>query len=503
MTETTLSRRRALAMTAGLATAAGMGASLASAETVTEGWPGTMPDYDSFATAVQSEAARWNIPGMTAAVLHNGERTLTSTGVTSLEYPSPVTPETRFQIGSITKTFTATVVMALVDDGLLDLDTPVWEWVPDLPIQRPDDFADLSLRHLLNHTTGFDGDYFFDEGDGDDALARSIARFDEVHPWTRPGEVVAYCNLAFGLAGRIVELATGMVYEDVVTERIFAPLGMESASFPSSEIATWPAASGHVLASREAGYQIPRPWQLPHSVNAAGGIVSTIDDLLSYAEMHLNDGSLGGNRVISEESAQEMRVLTSYLHEPDEGYGVGWNIVDLDGVPLVNHGGATNGFRAWLLTVPDHDFALAMLTNSDQGLHATDAVETWALRHYLGIEKAERTGIESDPAELDAVAGRYERHDATTDVWRVDDHLHIETQFAGDDEILVNTGWPIGDGVFIDLNGAPHLSDHHFLEAPIFGEGDDLVVRPLLRYLGGLLAERTGDAPAGGPTVTG
>ena len=465
-------------------------------------WPAERPDYESLAAAVQGEAARWNVPGMTAAILHDGQRESVAAGVTNLEHPAPVTPDTRFQVGSISKVFTATAVMALVDQGVLDLDAPVSDWVPDLPIQRPDDFADLSLRHLLNHTTGFEGDYFFEEGDGDDALERSIARFDEVRPWTRPGEIVAYCNMGFSLAGRIIELATDMAYEDVVAERIFAPLGMDASSFPTTDLVTWPTASGHVLASREAGYQIPRPWALPRSVNAAGGIVSTVDDLLAFAEMHLNDGVLGGDRVISDTGAQEMRVPTSWLHEPDEGYGIGWNIVDLDGVSLVNHGGATNGFRAWLLIVPEHAFALAILTNSDQGLHATDAIEKWALRHYLEIEKPERTVIEVDPATLDAVTGHYERHDATIDIWRVDDHLHVEQQYVGEDQVLVSTGWPIGEGVFINPSGAPHLSDLEFFEAPIFDDDGVLPVSPLLRQGGGRLAKRTGDAPAGGPTVT-
>src|SRR5690606_7141178 len=155
--------------------------------------------------------------------------------------------------------------------------------------------------------------------------------------WTLAGEIVAYCNLGFSLAGRIIELVTGEVYEEFMAERILAPLGMEASSFPSSDIATWPATSGHMLTNRAAGYQVPRPWALPRSVNAAGGIASTVDDLLTYAEMHLADGRFGGTRILSEAGAREMRVPTSWLHEPDAGYGAGWNIAHVDGVPLVNH----------------------------------------------------------------------------------------------------------------------------------------------------------------------
>src|SRR5699024_4616223 len=140
------------------------------AATPTVEGPAPVLDYATLAAAVQSEVARLTIPGITAAVLHEGRRTIAATGITSVEYPAVVTPDTRFQIGSISKIYTGTAVMALVDQGTLDLDTPIAEWVPDLPIQHPEIYAPLTLRHLLNHTTGFEGNYYFDMGEGDDAL---------------------------------------------------------------------------------------------------------------------------------------------------------------------------------------------------------------------------------------------------------------------------------------------------------------------------------------------
>lgn len=497
--------------TFGIAGAARQSGSDATPVAGSPGWPAETPDYTSLAAAVQGEAARWNIPGMTAAVLHNGERTAAASGVTNVEYPVPVTPGTGFQIGSISKVFTATAVMALVDQGKLDLDTPVWEWVPDLPIQRPDAYATLSLRHLLNHTTGFEGDIYFDMGNGDDALAAGIARFGEIRPWTKPGEVVAYCNTGFCLAGRIIELVTGQVYEDAIADLIFAPLGMERTSFPSTDLLTWPTSSGHSLPRREQGNIVARPWALPRFVNAAGGIVSTVDDLLTFAAMHMNDGAFEGTRILSPAATEEMRTRTSASDQLDEGYGVGWNIVHAGDVPLINHGGATNGFRAWLLTVPSHQFAIAMLTNSDEGLRATDALEQWALRHYLNLERTPPTATSVDTGELARVAGRYERHDGIIDVWHVDDHLHLEHRFVEHDDAFSTLEspesaptalalWPAGNGVFVAPGGPPLESVVEFFDAPLFGAGADLEPRPAMRR-GGRLAERTGDAPASGPTI--
>ena len=511
-----MTRRRALAVSAaGMAGASRLGTGQVAVAQAATGadWPLEVSDYSSLAAAVQAEAARWNIPGMTAAVLHDGTRERTATGVTNLEHPAPVTPETRFQIGSISKVYTATAVMALVDQGVLDLDTPVWEWVPDLPLQRADAFADLSLRHLLNHTTGFEGDYFFDEGDGDDALAKGIARFGEMRVWSEPSEIMAYCNTGFSLAGRIIELATGTTYEDAIQELIFEPLGMAASSFPSTDLVTVPAASGHTRSSPEDGYAVNRPWELPRFVNAAGGIVSTVDDMLTFAAMHLGDGTVAGSRVLSEDAAREMRVRTSSADAFDDGYGVGWNITHTGGTALVNHGGATNGFRAWLMTVPEHNFAIAILTNSEEGLKASETIERWALRHYLGIERDVPEIIESDPATLDAWTGRYERHDAIIDIWRVDDHLHLEHRGIDAEETFSYQDLadappvafdfrPTGETGFV-TPGSPVLEGmlEFIPDAPLFGEGDGIVPRPILRR-GIRISERTGDAPASGPTVT-
>lgn len=479
----------------------------------TSDWPAEAPHYSSLSAAVQGEAARWNVPGITAAVLHEGERTSTATGVTNLDHPVPVTVDTHFQVGSISKVFTATAIMALADQGKLDLDAPVTEWIPDLPLVKEAGRTSLTLRHLLNHTTGFEGDVFFDTGSGDNALEKGIARFDTIHQWTVPGEIFAYCNTGFYVAGRVIEVVTGKPYEDAVTELVLKPLGLEHTCFPSSDLINSPTASGHILKDRKDGHSVYRTWALPRVVNAAGGVVSTVDDLLSFAEMHLNDGTLDGKTVVSTDAARAMRERTSKSGVLDVGYGIGWNIRHIDNVALVGHGGATNGFRAALLTIPEHHFALAMLSNGEPGSTAMEAIQEWALHHYLDLETPHRPMIDTGDDVLESVTGRYTRHDAVIDIWREDDHLHVkrrvvehEDQFSTerheDDPPTVYHAHPTGDGVFRVMSGPFQNTLVEFFDARLFAsDGDDLVDAWVMRS-GGRLAERIGDVPTGGPTVS-
>lgn len=145
------------------------------------------------------------MPGIAVGLLHHAHEETTATGITSIVTRQPVTDDTVFQIGSISKVFTATLAMRLVEEGLLDLDEPVITYVPDLPLADATARTSVTLRHLFSHGGGFEGDRFIDYGRGDDALARSIAGFDTLQQWTAPGELYFYSNAGFYLAGRAIE----------------------------------------------------------------------------------------------------------------------------------------------------------------------------------------------------------------------------------------------------------------------------------------------------------
>jgi CubicO group peptidase (beta-lactamase class C family) len=311
--------------------------------------------------AVQAAREEHGVPGAAVGVLEDGVERNEAYGLTSVENPLDVSPDTRFQIGSITKTFLGTAVCELVARGELDLDRPVRDYVPGLVLSDAEATERVTLRHLLAHTGGWFGDYFDDTGWGDDAVALYVERMRELPQQTPVGELWAYNNAGFALAGRVVELVTGKRFEDVVQELVFDPLELRSTTFWPWEVMTERFAVGHVGVGDEL--QVARPWPVGRSAHPAGGIVSTTPDLLRYARLHLDPPP----------ALAPMREPQAPTAEEGEWVGLTWYGEDRFGT--LRHGGGTNGQVALLLLVPARSYAVALLTNhSPGGIQVTDAM---------------------------------------------------------------------------------------------------------------------------------
>src|SRR5262249_22565173 len=209
--------------------------------------------------------------------------------VTSLESPQPVDADTLFQIGSITKTMPMAACMRLVEQGRLDLATPIRQYLPELRLSDPNAAAVIALQHLLTHTSGLPADHFVALGGGDDALARFAVSLGDIPFILPPGEWASYCNTGFSLAGRLVEVARDQTFEQAVRELLLEPLGRPRATFFADEAILYPTAAGHTLIDGQAYLQ--RPWQLPRTANAAGGLIASVRDMLGYASLWLNGGT--------------------------------------------------------------------------------------------------------------------------------------------------------------------------------------------------------------------
>jgi CubicO group peptidase (beta-lactamase class C family) len=194
---------------------------------------------------VVSEMERLQVPGVAIGMISGPEFYTVEFGSTSLNNPLPITADTLFQIGSITKTITALAAMRLVDAGLLNLDTPIRTYIPDLRLADETVAQRVTLRHVFTHTGGWLGDYFDDLGPGDDALAKMVSRMVNLPQETPLGEIWSYNNAGFYLAGRVLELMSGKTYEAAVKELVLDPIGMTNSFFFPADLMTYRFVVGH------------------------------------------------------------------------------------------------------------------------------------------------------------------------------------------------------------------------------------------------------------------
>lgn len=370
-----------------------------------------------------------HVPGL-AIGIHDGEEEIFECfGVTSIENPLPVTEETLFQIGSTTKTMTALAVMRLVEEGKLTLDEPVKTYLSDFAMSDPEVTNGLTLRHILTHTGGFDGDYFVDFGRGDDALARCVASLKELSQVSPLGEVFSYCNAGFYITGRVIEVVTGKPYETAIRELVLDPLGLNASVFFPEEAMVHRFAMGHEVHGEEV--KIAKPWPLPRIANPAGGITASITDNLRYARFLMGDGTAEvGSRILSDDN---LKLMQSALvpAELNDYVGLSWFSKEIDGVRVIRHGGDTNGQTSAFMFAPERQFALAVLMNASQFV-ALQEITKWVLKNFLGVEDPKPMPIDAGDEQLDPLVGDYETLNAMLQVKRDGDRLSLNLQIKPD-----------------------------------------------------------------------
>ncbi len=437
---------------------------------------------------IRSEMERLAIPGLAVGLLEGGQIEAQGYGMASLRTQQPVTADMLFQIGSITKSFTATLVMQLVDEGLLDLDKPVVQYVPELRLQDAEALRLVTPRQLLSHTCGFFGDRFSDHGLGDDALEKSIATFDELEQQLPPGELFSYANTGYQLLGRIVEKLRGEVYEKAVLERLFKPLRMRSSFFFAHDAIVHPVSVGHMPPEPGDVVDVAKPYALVRAMHSAGAIIAPVGDMLRYAAFHMGDGTTAavdrllapagdgaddagagtGSRVLSAASLAQMQTPQVETGVRGVSYGLGWMIEEVDGTKLVSHGGSTNGFRAHLLMAPARGAAIAWLTNSSGGVTAWPAVRKAWLSEVLGLRVTEPALVALSQAELQEHAGEYTRPNSRVTVSVEGDGLTLtveQTRVTDGKHIVIPPvgAVPLGEGRFRLTSGENAGGEIQFL----------------------------------------
>ena len=366
------------------------------------------------------------VPGVAVGLIADGEEWLSGFGVTNVEHPLPVDADTLFQIGSITKTFTATALMRLVERGDVELDAPVRTYLPDLRLRDEDVARRVTLRHLLTHRAGWFGDHFDDTGADDDALARYVANLHTLEQLTPLGALWSYSNSGFALAARVLEVRAGMSAEAALTELVLRPLAMTRSFFFARDAITHRVAAGHFV--YDDGTRVARPWYIPRNAHAIGGLISSARDMLKYARFHQGDGTgADGARVLSIESLRLMR--TPQAAGPlDAHAGLGWSLREIGGVLMASHTGGTIGQQALLACVPARSFALVVLTNSGHGSLVHQAVLNWTLAARLGIQIPDPVREPRTANELSEIAGVYDSPGNRIEISVADGELVMHSQ---------------------------------------------------------------------------
>jgi len=322
--------------------------------------------FTSFAFADQvddylkTQMEQHQIPGIALRIIQDGKATKTATyGLANLELNVPVKPETVFEIGSITKQFTAAGILLLQQDGRLSVDNPLSRHLKNIP----GSWTKITIRHLLSHTSGiksYTGLTGFE-------LTRHLTQEQFIHAIGeyplefQPGESWKYCNSGFNLLGFIIENVSHKKYWDFMREHIFAPLEMT---------ATRDRRPGDIIPNRAAGYEqtnhiwINRDYDLT-DVFAAGAIVSNIEDLTKW------NAALDCDVILNFSSKEQMWTPAKLNNGKSTKYGFGWFIETVEGHRNIGHNGSTSGFSASIQRFPDDKLAVILLSNTDEQIATT------------------------------------------------------------------------------------------------------------------------------------
>lgn len=352
----------------------------------------SLEQIDSY---VEARLERGRIPGAALAIVY-GDRIL-HLRTFGIADPSgrPVTPDTPFILGSTSKSITATAVMMAIETGLIDLNTPVREYLPWFRTANANVSARITVRHLLNHTSGLSeavGRKLLADGDTSAlALERHVKALREVELASEPGTTFNYSNSNYSILGRIIQEASGGTFEAFVQQHVFETLGM-AHSFTSQA-----AAERDGLAT---GYRFwfgfPRPApEVPfvRGVAPAGYLISSARDLAQYLILHLNYGTYEGTSVISPERIEELHRPSARMAE-NMSYAMGWlNETNADDVTFWHNGGLSN-YYSYLGILPERRMGVVFLANALDILSAAqfDAIP----RGVVAILRGEEPSVPAD-----------------------------------------------------------------------------------------------------------
>jgi CubicO group peptidase (beta-lactamase class C family) len=330
-------------------------------------WPFDPAAVDRFITA---QMARHRLPGLAVAITR-GDQVVLVRGYGKARDGEPVTGQTQFRIASLSKSFTALAVLQLVEAGQIELDAPVARYLPGFALAAPSVAARITVRQLLNHTSGLADTGFANGLNGQQqTLADRVASLRDARPVDPPGAAFHYFDPNYQVLARLVEVVSGQAFDAYLQQHVFAPLAMQgSISALTSALPAEPTqllAQGHVMAY-SVSLALP---ELSGFVGGSGGVVSTASDLAHYLIAQGSHGMYSGHSVLSAKGV-------SLMQTPSAGgassYAMGWVASDANGTPTIEHNGILSTFYADAVLLPQSGYGFVLLYNTYALTAATGA----------------------------------------------------------------------------------------------------------------------------------
>ena len=307
----------------------------------------------------QAQMTAGEVPGFTLAIVHGKQ--IVHERAFGIAGPNgrAVTPHTSFILGSLTKSFTALAIMQLVDQQRVVLDVPVQRYLPWFTVRDHSASARITVRQLLNHTSGLPKSAGLQIVRGEKAVTRAqqAALMKDVRLARPPGTGFEYSNANYWLLGLVIEAATDTSYATYVQQHIFAPLGMTHSFTSETEARQHDFASGYrIWFGRPRAEELPFYWR----ELAVGYLISSSDDMARYLIAQLNGGSIDGQSLVSPQALQQMQTPPAGMP-----YGMGWLVDNVQGVPVLWHTGAVANYHGDMLLIPSLGWGVVWLGNTN------------------------------------------------------------------------------------------------------------------------------------------
>jgi CubicO group peptidase (beta-lactamase class C family) len=323
------------------------------------------PDFDAVDRYVQAEMQAVGIPGLALAIVHEDEIVYQKGFGIADPTGRPVTPQTPFNIGSVSKTFTALAVMQLVEAGKLELDAPVQRYLPWFRVADSEASTQITVQDLLNHTSGLSNavgnDYSKQDDSSDSALEQRVRALSDVQLNRPVGSGHEYSNANYDVLGLIVQVVSGQSYETYIQQNIFEPLEMSNSFSLQDEARQHGLATGYRM---WFGFPIPYRELAPRAHIPSGQQFSSVEDLAHLLIAHLNGGNYQGSSILSAAGIESMQNTPVSSGANCATYSMHWSHGSRCDTSTLGMGGDTANFKARILLSPEEKWAVILLMNA-------------------------------------------------------------------------------------------------------------------------------------------